>query len=85
MQNRTDFGTPHFCTPQLNMDVSSYNIAIKVLTCAKYGLKVCNFFKFVVCFQYFKFSFHYMCRQVRIRLQSVVIKTWHFCSTYSLQ
>ena len=35
-------------------------ITIKVSKCTKYGIKVCNFFKFLVCFQYFKFSFHYM-------------------------
>ena len=28
MQNRTDFGTPHFSTPQPNMDASSNDIAI---------------------------------------------------------
>ena len=61
MQNRTDFGIQCFSTPQPNMDVSSYDISIKGLKCTKYGVKVCHFFTFLVCYQYFTFSFYYMC------------------------
>ena len=60
MQNRTDSGTLCFSTPQLNMDVSSNNITIKVVQCTKYEIKAYIFFKFLVCSQYFKFSFKYM-------------------------
>ena len=43
-------------------------IRIEVLKCTKYGIKECNVFRFLVCFQYFMFSFHYMCSQARLRL-----------------
>ena len=36
-------------------------IAIKVPKCTKYETNLCIFFKFVLCFQYFKISFCYMC------------------------
>ena len=61
MQNRTNSGIPRFSTPQPNMDVPLNDIAIKVYKSTKYEIKVQNFFRFVVCFQYFKFSFTYMC------------------------
>ena len=48
MQNRKDFGTPRFGTPQPNMDVFSDDIAKKVPKCTNYGWKVCNFFKFPI-------------------------------------
>ena len=55
MQNRTDSGTPRFNTPQRTwMDIS-----IKVAKCAKYEIKAYNVFRFLVCSQYFKFSFNY--------------------------
>ena len=60
MQNRTDSGIPRFSTPQQNMDVSLKDITIKVHKYTKYEIKVKNFSRFVVCFQYFKFSFNYM-------------------------
>ena len=54
------------------------NIAIKVPKCPKYERNLNNLFRFLVCSQYFKFSFHFMCCQARFRLQSVVTKTWQF-------
>ena len=58
MQNCTDSGIiPDFSTPQPNMDVPLNNIAIKVHKYTKYEIKVQKFFRFLVCFQYFKFSF----------------------------
>ena len=44
------------------------DIAIKVPKWAKYARNLYNFFRFLVCFQYFKFSLHYMCCQARFRL-----------------
>ena len=41
-----------------------------------------GFFRFLVCSQYFKFSFNFMDWQVRLRLYIVVTKTWQFCSTF---
>ena len=61
MQNRTDFGTSRFSTPQPNMDDSVYDITIKVNKYTNYEINVQNFFRFLVCFQYYKFSFNYMC------------------------
>ena len=58
MQNRTDSGILRFSKPQPNMDVPLNDIAIKVHIYRKYEIKVKNFFRFVVCFQYFKFSFN---------------------------
>ena len=52
MQNRTDFMSPRFSTPQTNMDVS-----IKVPKSTKYGIKMCYFFRFLIYFQYLGFSF----------------------------
>ena len=68
MQYHTDSGIPRFSTPQPNMDVRLNDIAIKVQKYTKYEIKVQNFFKFVVCFQYLKFSFNYMRWQARLRL-----------------
>ena len=48
------------------------DITIKVPKCTKYGIKACIIFIFLVSVQSFKFSFHYMCCQVRFRLQSIV-------------
>ena len=61
MQNRTDSGIPRFSTPQPNMHGPLNDIAIKVHKYTKYEIKVQNFFRFLVCFQHFKFSFNYMC------------------------
>ena len=44
------------------------NIAIKVPKWTKYERNLYNFFRFLVCSQYFKFSFHFMCCQARFRL-----------------
>ena len=44
------------------------DIAIKVLKRPKYEKNLYNFFRFLVCSQYFKFSFHFMCCQARFRL-----------------
>ena len=59
MQNRTDSRTPRFSTSQPNMDVPLHDIAIKVPKCTKYQVKAYVFFIFLVCSQYFKFSFNY--------------------------
>ena len=59
MQNRTDSEIPCFSTLQPNMDVP-VDIPIKVHKYTKYEIKVQNFSRFVVCFQYFKFSLNYM-------------------------
>ena len=61
MQNRTDSRIPHFSTPQPNIEVPLHDIAIKVHKYTKYAIEVQNFFRFLVCFQYFKFSFNFMC------------------------
>ena len=37
-----------------------HDITIKVTKCMKYEIKVYNFFRFLVCSQYFKFSLSYM-------------------------
>ena len=44
------------------------DIAIKVPKWTKYERNLYNFFRFLVCSQYFKFSFHFMCCQARFRL-----------------
>ena len=61
MQNHTDSGIPCFSTSQPNMDVPLNDITIKVHKYTKYEIKVQDFIRFLVCFQYFKFSFNYMC------------------------
>ena len=43
------------------------NVAIKVPNWPKYERDLYNFFRFLVCSQYFKFSFHFICCQVRFR------------------
>ena len=68
MQNRTDSGTPHFSTPQTTWMFPLHDIAIKVAKCIKYEIEVYNFYRFLVCLQYFKFSFNYMSRQARLKL-----------------
>ena len=60
MQNRTDSGISRFSTPQTNMDVSLHDITIKVIKCVKYEIKAYTFFRFLVCSQYFRFSFSYI-------------------------
>ena len=60
MQNRTDFETVCFSTPQANMDVPHNNIAIKVPKCTKYVIKAYYIFIFLVSVQYLKFPFIYM-------------------------
>ena len=61
MQNSTNSGIPRFSTPQPNMDVPLNDIAIKVHKYTKCEIKKQNSFRFVFCFQYFKFSFNFMC------------------------
>ena len=61
MQNLTDSRILRFSTPQLNMDVPRNNIAIKVHKYTKYEIKVQIFFRFLLYFQYLKFSFNCMC------------------------
>ena len=68
MQNSTDTGTPHFSTLQITWTFPLHDIAIKVARYTKYEIKAFNFFKFLVCSQYFKFSFNYMGLQARLRL-----------------
>ena len=58
------------------------NDITKVTKCTNYGIKVCNYLEFVICFQHFKFSFCYMCCQVRLSLQSVAAKAWQIYTTY---
>ena len=60
MQNRTDSGTPLFVHPKQTWMFPLHDISIKVPKCTKYDIKAYNFFRFLVCFQYFKFSFNYM-------------------------
>ena len=66
MQNHTDSGTPCFSTQKQTWTFCLNNIAIKVAKCTKYEIKAYNFFSFLVCSQYFKFSFNYMNLQVEI-------------------
>ena len=61
MQNRIDSGIPRFSTPQTNMEVPLNDIPIEVHIYTKYEIEVQNFFRFLVCFHYFRFSFNYMC------------------------
>ena len=68
MQNRTDSRIPRFSSSQTNMDVPLNDIAIKVNKYTKYEIKVQNFFRFLVCFQYRNFSFNYMRGQARLKL-----------------
>ena len=58
MQNRTDSRIPHFSIPQTKWTFPLHDITIKVAKCTKYEIKACNFFRFVVYSQYFKFSFN---------------------------
>ena len=44
------------------------DIAIKVPKWTKYERNLYNFFRFLVCSQYFKSFFHFMCCQARFRL-----------------
>ena len=60
MQNRTDSGISRFSTPQSNMDVSSSRHHNKSVQMDEYEIKAYNFFRFLVCSQYFKFSFSYI-------------------------
>ena len=59
MQNRTDTGTPRFGTLQTTWTYPLHDIAIKVAKCTN-EIAAYNFFRFIVCSQYFKFSFNYM-------------------------
>ena len=59
MQN-TNSGSLCFRASQTNMDVSSYDITIKVPKCTKYEVKAKNFFIVLVCTQYLKLSFNFM-------------------------
>ena len=61
MQNRTDFSTPLFSASQPMMTFPPNDIPIKVPKCIKYEINVYNGFRFLVCFQYFQFFFHYVC------------------------
>ena len=56
-------------------------IAIKVPKYTKYEVKANNFLIFLVCSQYFKFSFNFVSWQARLKLYIVATKTWQFCST----
>ena len=53
IQNRTDSVTPGCSTHQTWM-FPLHDIAIKVPKWIKYEIKAYNFFRFLVCFQYFK-------------------------------
>ena len=59
MQNRTDSEIPRFSTPQTTWSFPVH-ITIKGAKCIEYEINACNFFRFLVCSQYFKFSFNYM-------------------------
>ena len=60
MQNRTDSGTPRFSTLQTTWTFPLHDIAIKVAKYTNYEINAYNFFRFLVCSQYFKFSFNFM-------------------------
>ena len=44
----------------------------------KYEIKLHNFFRFKVCFKYFKLSRHYTCQQARTRQQVSIIAHCHW-------
>ena len=60
MQTRTDSGTTRFSTPKQTWMLPLNDIAIKVAKCTIYEIKSYNIFRFLVCSQYFNFSFNYM-------------------------
>ena len=68
MQNHTDSGTLHFSIPKQTWMFPLNDITVKVAKCTKYEIKTYNIFRFLVCSQYFKFSFNYMGGQARLRL-----------------
>ena len=45
-----------FYTPKQTWTFPLHDIAIKVVKCTKYQIKAYNFFRFLVCSQYFKFE-----------------------------
>ena len=67
-QTRTDSGNLRFRTPQQTWTFPLNDITIEVPKCTEYERNTHNFFRFLVCSQYFNFSFHYMCCQARFRL-----------------
>ena len=60
MQNRTIAGLRILVHPKQTWTVPLNNISIKVAKCTKHEIKAYNFFRFLVCVQYFKFSFNNM-------------------------
>ena len=65
VQNRINFRTRCFNLVHPNQTLmfplNAIKVsAIKVSKCTKYEIKAYNFFRFLVCFQYYKFSFNYM-------------------------
>ena len=68
MQNCTDTRTPRYSTPQTTWTFPLHDIAIKVVRCTKYEINTYNFFRFLVCSQYFKVSFKYIGRQGRLKV-----------------
>ena len=60
MQIRTDSGTLCFSIPKQTWTFTLYAIPIEVAKCMKHEIKGYNIFRFLVCSQYFKFSFNYM-------------------------
>ena len=60
MQNRANSGTPCCSTSKQTWIFLLQDIVIKVAKCTEYEKKAYNFFRFLVCSQYFKFSFSYM-------------------------
>ena len=58
-----------------------HDMSIKVAKWTEYEINAYNFLRFLICSQYFKFSFNYMSWQARLRIWTVITETWPFCST----
>ena len=80
IQTHSDSGTPCFSHLNHKRMFPLNIITIKVHKYTKYVIKMCNFFKFVVCFQYLRFSSIYMLTRETevIKCCNLFTKTWHF-------
>ena len=56
--NHKDSGMSRFSTLSQTWTFPVNKIINKVPKCSKYMTNLCNFFKFVLCLEYFKSSFH---------------------------
>ena len=87
MRKPDDSETPCLLDPNQTQMFPVNKIAIKVPKCTKYVIKVCNFCKFVVCFQYLSFCAIICADKLNesYYMSLLITKAWPFCSMKTLQ